>query len=354
MQRAVYVVKGLVLVASSALAYFLSRALLAQLTRTLQGFPLVQQAVRAIEAAAAATQQAQPELQQRASALLDRLPGRSTGQRERNGAAAWAGPATVGAAEQSGATRGPPTGESATNMFQGDGQRDGGAGGAHDAVDMAPLGKSVRPASAGASPRPPPLVPTASGALYAMSQGVQYGPAGVQRRQRLADSERTAVGTSGNDVAVRDAGRTDEVPLPVIDEVDVVDPAAFPGRVQRRGVLWERGSGRQASLLSSRWVAEGEGSAGGQGASTPAAVGGGAGQQKEGGTRSPRESDITFRGAPGATGGDTGSHMDVESEGDRMQSEHAHVDSNLGKVAGEAGIANTAQVSGSGRDPWFG
>lgn len=367
-QRAVYVVKGLVLIASSALAYFLSRALLAQLMRTLQGFPLMQQAARASEAAAAAAKQAQPGLQQRASALLERLPGRSTGQRERDGVTAREGLAGGRPAEQPEARRGQVAAESATNVLRRDGQRDrqrdGGGGGPRAAVDMASPGNVLRPESAGASPPPLPLVPTASAALYAMNQGARNGSKGVQRRKRLPNSGRTAIGTSEN-AAVRDAGLGEAVPLPVIDEVDLVVPERVPGRLQRGGgaapvadegpgggVLWKRGSGRQASLLSSRWAVEGQGSAGGQGASAPAVVGGEAGEQEQGESRSPGGVDITFRSSPRRTGGDTGSNMDAV--GDRMQSVRAHIDSDLSKTAGQAGIANGGQGSGSGRDPWFG
>eukprot|EP00892_Ulva_mutabilis_P010334 jgi/Ulvmu1/7673/UM038_0102.1 len=364
-QRAVYVVKGLVLVASSALAYFLSRALLYKLAQIALGFPLVRQALTAAETATAAARQATPELQQRASDLLSRLPGRSA-KLQGSAARVPEGPRGEGDAESGDA--GMSRAAAVQGAVRDTAQRDAGRENARGAGAMPRLEASRQQGAAGGAPPPPPLlVPTAQAALYTGGQTRRGSAGAVPRPPREAGVREPATSTDGLDV-VREAGVTAEPRLVSSDTGGAQDVQSGMRNdlgsgttgAGGPGVLWRRG-GKGSSLLSDRWAGA---------ASATAAVDGSeshrvAGQNRDSGD--PAIDEATDEGGLRTSGIGTMSNGDGGgvSAADEALQMRGNGSRPYEVAYGQAGVDKKPQLdsdalghvshqSGAGKDPWLG
>lgn len=362
-QRAVYVVKGLVLIASSALAYFLSRALLSQLVKVALGVPLVQRVIDAAEAASASARQATPKLRKQAAALLNRLPGGAAGP-EGLAARKLGEPAGKGESQRSDATaRVAEAGSAAprdTSQWERAAPRgqEGRGGG-----DRRPPAGLTAAGAVKAPPPPPPLVPTAQAALFTAGQGRQ-GPAGAAARLPQGPPGRaSSSGLAGFETAGGAGGAAEPATAP-LGSGELPSSQASGGDVRGSGtadggagggVLWRRGGGG-ASLLSDRWA----------GASSPA-VTEEAPQDVAGSkavTTRPADKSAAQAVGQGTDGASPGGGGAGAAEVAPLKPGHnggvphglAHGRAGLGKTPeyGAAPFELASYQSGAGKDPWFG
>lgn len=339
-QRAVYVVKGLILIASSALAYFLSRALLSQLAKVVLAVPIVQQASRATQVVAESAQQVRPELLRRASAVLNSLPG---------------GPSGPGAGIQQQDTGIQPGNEAVQAQLP---REAPGEPARSVGVLQEPKLEGRPGADSRVQPPPLPLVPTAQGALYNVGQG-QWEKRSLRQRDgddfSSAGSPATGDGVGGVELGARVRPPVDVRSFKVAQD----GSGSKQGNRQSEavvgtGVLWRRGGGSRPSQLSERWADVADHTSQLSGVSDSGAAGPARTRDADAGLAGPRQGE---NGASSSVG-----VMNEAPPGERLPDEVA-AGMPKGLASGHQGLdkppiyenvaLNNVPLQ-SGKDPWFG